>query len=486
MASQDGALPYGEPDIVTILITASFLLALNASDRALDKLVYCGLVGQIFIGIAFGAPGLQWLPLDFQKVTEQLGYLGLILLVYEGGLSTKLRILRSNILLSFMIAVTGVATPIALSFVLQSMLSITSLQAFAAGAALSSTSLGTIFTVLQSSGLSQNHLEPGPILTGFVASASYAGTSNLFAAYLAGACLSWYDEEFGPVAKAPMDKPVNEHGSSGNASQTPTAAGVTAPERTKQNDQKDTVQNEEHKIIEAVHCSTALEIYEHYYAAVVNRILRPFFFASVGFSIPITRMFDGQLVWRGLIYALLMGIGKLTCGLWLVRFSISLPRLPAAKQLMKAASSIALLFRHQEQAPRGTALQPDAAAVAASAVAFSTTTVSDTGRRHRQWISKPQSLYPAAILGSAMISRGEIGFLISAVAQSSGLFDAAPGSTGPDLFLVVTWAVMLCTIVGPIATGLLTKRVWRLQECERSKQSGRQDPLGVWGVSQVS
>lgn len=33
------------------------------------------------------------------------------------------------------------------------------------------------------------------VLIGFVVGASYAGTSNLFATYLAGACISWYDSE---------------------------------------------------------------------------------------------------------------------------------------------------------------------------------------------------------------------------------------------------------------------------------------------------
>ena len=50
-----------------------------------------------------------------------------------------------------------------LSFVLQSLTEATPLQAFAAGAALCSTSLGTTFTVLGSSGLIQSRL--GVVLT---------------------------------------------------------------------------------------------------------------------------------------------------------------------------------------------------------------------------------------------------------------------------------------------------------------------------------
>jgi hypothetical protein len=78
------SLPYHEPGIVTILVIASFLLLLNAINYALDRIVYCGLVGQLFIGIAWGIPGANWLSAELQDSIVQLGYLGLILIVYEG------------------------------------------------------------------------------------------------------------------------------------------------------------------------------------------------------------------------------------------------------------------------------------------------------------------------------------------------------------------------------------------------------------------
>jgi hypothetical protein len=78
------ALPYHEPDIVTILKQASFLLVLNGINYMLDKAIYCGLVGQILIGVAWGTPGANWLTKEVQDAVMQLGYLGLILIVYEG------------------------------------------------------------------------------------------------------------------------------------------------------------------------------------------------------------------------------------------------------------------------------------------------------------------------------------------------------------------------------------------------------------------
>lgn len=78
------SLPYHEPGIVTILIISSFLLLLNAVNYVLDRIVYCGLVGQLFVGIAWGIPGTNWLSAELQHSIVQLGYMGLILIVYEG------------------------------------------------------------------------------------------------------------------------------------------------------------------------------------------------------------------------------------------------------------------------------------------------------------------------------------------------------------------------------------------------------------------
>jgi hypothetical protein len=86
------ALSYHEPGIVIILIHASFLLLLNGLNYALDRIIYCGLVGQILIGIAWGTPGAKWLGASSEQLIVQLGYLGLILLVYEGIFLTCRRV----------------------------------------------------------------------------------------------------------------------------------------------------------------------------------------------------------------------------------------------------------------------------------------------------------------------------------------------------------------------------------------------------------
>ncbi|TQB76205.1 hypothetical protein MPDQ_000512 [Monascus purpureus] len=98
------------------------------------------------------------------KTIQQLGYLGLILLVYEGGLSTSFSQLKAKILLSAVVALTGVGVPMGLSFTPTRIASATLLQAFAAGASLCSTSIATTFTIFLTTGLVKARL--GVVLSG--------------------------------------------------------------------------------------------------------------------------------------------------------------------------------------------------------------------------------------------------------------------------------------------------------------------------------
>ena len=73
-----------EPHIVSLLILSSFLLLLNVVNFILDHAIYCGLLGQILVGIAWGTPGAKLLAPELETTVAQFGYIGLILLVYEG------------------------------------------------------------------------------------------------------------------------------------------------------------------------------------------------------------------------------------------------------------------------------------------------------------------------------------------------------------------------------------------------------------------
>ncbi|EGP92457.1 uncharacterized protein MYCGRDRAFT_30018, partial [Zymoseptoria tritici IPO323] len=508
------ALPYHEPGIVTILILSSFLILSNVVNWIFDRLLFCGLIGQIAIGVAWGTPGGNWLSLEIQDAIVQFGYLGLIVLVYEGGLQTDLNTLRSNLFLASLVAIIGIGTPMALSFTLQGFMNITPVQAFAAGAALCSTSLGTTFTILATSGLNQSRLGVvlssaammddvvGLVMSGIIASlgqssdnfsaiivirpvfvsiafavllpvicafivkpltkvcyklitkrrdsklhttlttegaafclhvavltalitgAIYAGTSGLFAAYLAGASISWWDALCTELRDSNSRSTVIRDETADSTSQDNSAEPKEPVSKTSSSQTSPSTTSPPPTSHAHLH-GTA--IFTKHISPALHSILQPFFFASIGFSIPISQMFTPSILWRGIVYSILMVLAKLFCGLCLIRFS----------------------------GP------------------------SSPGNR----IPKPMSLYPATMLGFAMVARGEIGFLISAIAESKGVFGdvRGEGSGSSELFLVVTWAILLCTLLGPIVVGTMVKRIKRLQAAEREKRTGREDPLGIWG-----
>ncbi|CZT08174.1 related to Na+/H+ antiporter [Rhynchosporium agropyri] len=597
-------LPYHEPGIETILILSSLLLVLNVINTAFDQLIFCGLLGQVFVGVAWGTPGAKWLSVETEHVIVQLGYLGLILLVYEGGLTTSFRSLKANLALSAAVAITGICFPIALSFVLVSLSNATPIQAFAAGAALCSTSLGTTFTILSTSGLSTTRLGvvlssaammddvvglimvqvisnlgassdtfsaetvvrplavsvglavvipllcrfvalpltkylneirksnlggvvdqacrhkysafiiQTAILLGLVTGATYAGTSNLFAAYLAGAASSWWDSEVPHINGAVKTSTSTQDIA---VIREPRTSAVNGPVVRSTGSLQDTRQVAPEHYNPVV--STGAGVFETHYETALRCILKPFFFASIGFAIPITDMFRGDIVWRGIVYTILMLLAKLVTGIWLVRLDISWPKvhLPKAlrsilnfpasciglrhsKQKFKGDSSFAPTIAGQDSNHEPLSKSTDDAPASAPAPATATASLplsppmnprpSDASpplatSTQASKISRPLSLYPAAILGTAMTARGEIGFLIASLAETTGIFSPSGESISEssEIYLVVTWAIVLCTIIGPLSVGTLVKRVRRLDR-DRTEGSGngKGDPLGIWGV----
>ncbi|OJK02382.1 hypothetical protein ASPACDRAFT_41206 [Aspergillus aculeatus ATCC 16872] len=601
MSSTETAFAYEEPSVHIILNQSGFLLVLNLVNVCLDKLLYCGLIGQLFIGILWGTPGAKWLSDDAETVIQQLGYLGLILLVYEGGLSTSLSSLRANLFLSVAVALTGIATPMALSFILMELVSATPLQAFAAGAALSATSLGTTFTILSTTDLVKTrlgvvttsaamlddvvglvmvqiitnlgggggdsfsavtvirpifvslafgvgvvlvcrygvtptlrvlflHRDKFPnalktvqfaflaytcLLVGLVAGATYAGTSSLFAAYLAGVSATWISDFFEQSSAAEHHTCLGS--TAGYELRTQNASQERASSQGSVTSERDGQGNPSQSGDMTSSCAeypTGSLIYERYYAEPAKRILIPLFFASIGFAVPITEMFKGDIVWRGVIYAILMFLGKVVTGTWLVRFTFG-PVSSLVRTLTAFFSYVKLVCARSPQAKTAkvknkTAKKEKARSRDSNTVATDQSTdkvagsgtsasngnnssqgasASSTARDHpgperasssSSLPPKPKSLYPSSILGLAMVARGEVGYLIASLAESKGIFGQGPTGGSSDTYLVVVWAISICTLLGPICVGTLVRRVKTLQQ--QRTNSGGPDPLGVWGI----
>ncbi|EEA23500.1 hypothetical protein TMatcc_002372 [Talaromyces marneffei ATCC 18224] len=350
------------------------------------------------------------------------------------------------------------------------------------------------------------------ILVGMVASATYAGTSSLFAAYLGGVIVKWFDEYYAELktkqtsSRSGSPQSIMDQ-SHANSQEWNAQAGEQRPcEHTSSNSSLP-MHSKDHKV------HTGEVIYEKYYKGPVDRILIPFFFASIGFAIPITEMFRGNIVWRGVVYAILMVFGKMVTGLWLMRFStspvgclihiskkvFSYISLACTGNMAKSKKKQGTLHSENKTTRRkSTAIANPGQVNASSSSAEHVQSLTRASIAEKAKFSplrnestlrsggrvslppKPKSLYPPAIIGLAMIARGEIGYLIAALAQSRGIFSSSTDGESSDAYLVIIWAISLCTLIGPIAVGTLTRRVKRLQQIRVN--TGGEDPLGVWGI----
>lgn len=228
-----------------------------------------------------------------------------------------------------------------------------------------------------------------------------------------------------------------------------------------------------------------------------NYLLLPLFFASIGFAIvscllplltssalmvdiqPFLDLWQPTVLWKGIVYAVLMCLAKLAVGLPIlfypatVSFAQSLPtrtgravRSLGAKFNAHVAEISRRLRREPPPATRTEAL-PGAHKAPTDNVAeekhAQSNHHSNTGMRSA-WYQMTASIPPAVFMGVAMVSRGEIGLLIAQLArtgtESNGVSSESrsPGLLGDEAFLVAIWAILLCTLVGPISVGLVVRK----------------------------
>ena len=344
------------------------------------------------------------------------------------------------------------------------------------------------------------------ILVGMITGASYAGTSSLFAAYLSGAAISWWDTEVphtsscitedkptlsntvsrettdtGPNLRASpenredqiMAAPPVRIETNQNLEVTPSGQTVAPPSQNKARMHRDPRNK-----------TSGIVIFQKYYQQTLHRVLKPFFFASIGFSVPITRMFKGSVVWRGIIYTAIMVLAKLLCGLWLIRWEMPgflSPIFKVRKPYPERNKSPGChpsgrANREIDRPESGSKAKPDTQQANTSAKLDRTLKHSHQSSK----VANPVSIYPGSIVGCAMVARGEIGFLISSIAERNGIFG---GDANGQLFLTVTWAIILCTVIGPICVGIMVRRLKRLSQGKGDGGGSGRDVLGVWGLT---
>lgn len=348
-----GFLQYHEPDIVNILILLSFFFFLSSLGWVFNKLIRASLIGQILLGVLYGTPVGNILDVEWQTTFMALGYIGLILIIFEGGLTIRMDLLRANFFLSLIAAAIGIVTPIALCYLLLYLgFHYGALETFIIGAALSTTSIGTTFVVISSSAeIDFTHTKVGTVLLSAALFDDVVGLimlsviSNLGQVGEGGGNIGWIigrpvlaslaigiiSPLLASYAAGPLYRRWVEHPMAGLGHRTTVTemvfvlaahivissyigtsllfgaflAGMflsalpspqAATERSRSSGED--------------HTPNFHSTYERYLSGPQTYILEPLFFSSIGFAVPFKQLWTGTVIWRGIVFSLLMGIGK--------------------------------------------------------------------------------------------------------------------------------------------------------------------------------
>merc|ERR1719486_1819503 len=139
------------------LIVALFIIAVYGAGCAMRYIQGPALVAEILIGLLFAA--MHWFPIDYIEAFKSLGYVGLLLMIFDGGVHMDLGMLKKVGARAAALAVSGCFAPVILVWlVYEHGFGYEMKAAVAAGTALSSTAIGFTVQVLNDNGILQDHL----------------------------------------------------------------------------------------------------------------------------------------------------------------------------------------------------------------------------------------------------------------------------------------------------------------------------------------
>ncbi|TIA97040.1 hypothetical protein E3P77_01326 [Wallemia ichthyophaga] len=447
---------YEEPTMVQtgpLLVLLGFYFCLQLARIIADLVLSAGLLGEIAVGIIFGGPLAGILPESWEETWLTVGYLGLILIVLSGGLDFDAQVFVRAIPIAFVAAFWGVLLPIAFSFaILWKAFGYPIIHAFTAGCALSSTSLGTTFFVLQSQtkkGINVQATRVGTLLTAVALSddvialvlltviQSLGSGSNSTLGWIVGkpivasVALSIVSPivvyAFRPVYRRWIERPLTHYGGY--------RGGVTVGFLVLAAYLAISYYIHTTMLLGAFLAGMTLAVwpsnrddvlnYKHLFEEIIEPLLRRYFasifFASIGYCIPFLDLFTAKRFWQGLVYSVFMLIGKLLVGIWI--------------PIRDCVSKETVVVGDEENKKRKT-----------------------------KWgLGKPNkdSWVAGLLLGSAMLARGEIGVLILQVSLTTSQANASSPNAitvmDTETYLIGIWAVAWNTIIGPVIFGQLVK-----------------------------
>ncbi|KAL2869075.1 cation:proton antiporter [Aspergillus lucknowensis] len=467
---------YHEPGIVQVLVIISFFFFLSLAEWVSAKIIRAGIIGQIAVGIIYGKPLADILEIDWQHTFIALGYVGLILIIFEGGLDARLDLLKQNFVLSMIAATTGVCFPIGLSYLLLYLgFGYGAVETFIIGAALSATSLGTTFAVISSASrtVDLGQTRVGSVLVsaaviddvvGLVMSSVISDLGKLSSGHSMN--LGWLIGRpivasiamaivtplvtkylFAPIFQRYVEHHFAQYDHISNivlmtlvlcafisiAAFTGTSvlfgaflAGTFLTYLpSKHPEAPFVVTSREEGEREAHKSPTFVHTFERYLVDVQKYLMEPLFFASVGFAIPFVQLWTGKRIWRGVVFTLLMVFAKFIVGIWIPLWQ-------------------ALFHHHRSKSPSHASKEERPSQTEEEANPSSPKSRRATSSSMTTWLS-------GLLLGSAMVARGEIGLLIIEIGYNDTSYVSQEG------FFTGVWAILLNTIIGPVTVGVLVK-----------------------------
>lgn len=138
------------PADASVLVAAALLAAGVLGAGFADRLRVPGLLLFLGLGMLIGDDGLALVSFDDPEFAQAVGTVALLIILYEGGLTTKPRDVRQAALPGLLLATVGVAvTAVVVAGAAWLVLDLSLVTAFLVGAVVSSTDAAAVFTVLR-------------------------------------------------------------------------------------------------------------------------------------------------------------------------------------------------------------------------------------------------------------------------------------------------------------------------------------------------
>src|SRR5919204_4380550 len=141
-------------DAVLILVAGLLMATGVAASLAAARVRLPALVVFLGVGMAIGTDGLGWIDFDDYEVARSIGTVALVLILFEGGLSTGLREIRPVLRSAVVLAVGGtVVTAIVAGLAATWLFDLSTDEGLLLGAILSATDRAAVFALMRGSHL---------------------------------------------------------------------------------------------------------------------------------------------------------------------------------------------------------------------------------------------------------------------------------------------------------------------------------------------